>query len=494
MAGPPDSVIAEQVFVPTHMSTYQGEVVGDPLLEFTCKALLYGQCLMSVGGYIVRGTISACKRRAKATRTANGAFERVEPKYLLAVPYEVSMTQRMASPRQQQQPLLPLCDDSAAASAILLAIQGTLSSTVSDRKSNVLLPELEAQAAVEKNEAIVEKTEDNVEKSELAFHDRVQLFEPHTTRQQQQFEQDTHIQTLASIQAGKQPLPPTNNDQEVISTILIILDRIAVLERRLDKQTTTTNDNVEKIPFQAQISNPITNGATKLSQVDELHGPNDPYRNSCQYDSLADRIRSWALEVINIQNWPKAQMIGGRITDVTNMVQKEVERIIKDNNNGKNITNGQQQLMDVMRTQTSIEKRSEAMQVSPISVSSGGSNGTSNNSVNNAIIANLGVGGNGGDDGDGDGGGVSADIGNINDRDGKGGGSKRFEFTLINQRNITINVFIGRNFHTNPYMPFNNAVRRLILSQGHDGELLLKYWIQLKPWVRPNILTKSCKS
>lgn len=33
--------------------------------------------------------------------------------------------------------------------------------------------------------------------------------------------------------------------------------------------------------------------------------------------------------------------------------------------------------------------------------------------------------------------------------------------------------FSGRNVQVNPYLPFNNAPRRLIFVQGKDGEELL---------------------
>ena len=45
----------------------------------------------------------------------------------------------------------------------------------------------------------------------------------------------------------------------------------------------------------------------------------------------------------------------------------------------------------------------------------------------------------------------------------------------MNPRNIIIiNIFIGRNANSNPYMPFNNSLRRLMLAQGSDGEVLLQ--------------------
>ena len=102
---------------------------------------------MIVGGYIVKGVMLAAGQ-ARAFRRQNGDFERVEPNQFQVVPLEVSMSNRMAGPPDNAQPLLPICDDTAAASAIYLAMQSIPAS--SERQSNVLLPELEAQAAAEK--------------------------------------------------------------------------------------------------------------------------------------------------------------------------------------------------------------------------------------------------------------------------------------------------------------------------------------------------------
>ena len=187
MAGIPESVIAEQAFVPTHIPIYQGEVVGDALLEFSCKALLYGQCLMSVGGYIVRGTILACKRRAKANRIEIGAFERVEPKYITSVLVEFSMSQRLASPGQpQQQPLALGWDDTAAAASEIYSQMVVESSPG---------PELCLQQTLD------EQAEDDA--SELPYQERRELFE---VQVQQQFEQDTATQARASLGMGKRSL------------------------------------------------------------------------------------------------------------------------------------------------------------------------------------------------------------------------------------------------------------------------------------------------
>ena len=159
---------------------------------------------------------------------------------------------------------------------------------------------------------------------------------------------------------------------------------------------------------------------------------------------------------------------------MSTVVQAEIERSIKDNHNDAcTTTNGQQNVLDVVRAQAATGSNSAATQASPISASSQGFNGSDNNSINNASIAQLTRGNGGGDDGDGNGGGSIIDIGNGSGRDGKGGGSRKYEFTLVNPRKIIINTFAGRNLHTTPYMPFNNTIRRFIVSQGPDGELLL---------------------
>ena len=159
-AGVIGTLTDQEEFVPTHILEYEGEIVGSPLLGFGCKASLAGQCLMIVGGYVVRGVYLACGR-AQAIRRQHGDFERIDPSQLTAVPVDISMPQRMAG--QQPQPLIPQSDETAAASAIFFATQGT-PSEISERQSNVLLPELDAQAVVEK--AVVEKEALTVEKSE----------------------------------------------------------------------------------------------------------------------------------------------------------------------------------------------------------------------------------------------------------------------------------------------------------------------------------------
>ena len=58
---------------------------------------------------------------------------------------------------------------------------------------------------------------------------------------------------------------------------------------------------------------------------------------------------------------------------------------------------------------------------------------------------------------------------------GNGGEDRRGrEFQLATPRNINIVQSTGKQLSSNPYMPFNNAIRNLILTQGQDGEELIE--------------------
>ena len=48
------------------------------------------------------------------------------------------------------------------------------------------------------------------------------------------------------------------------------------------------------------------------------------------------------------------------------------------------------------------------------------------------------------------------------------------EFILVKSNNILIQTFSGKNLNTNPYLPFNESLKRLIYNQGIDGERLLE--------------------
>ena len=129
---------ATEAFVPTHIADYQGipatEVIGDVLLEWGCKALLAGECLMTVGGYVVKGIKLSCQKRARAARLEDGSFERIEPSWLTFI----------RELRPQPQLPAPIDDLASAASSICLglAIQGTPSLA----RPNDLLPVMDAQA------------------------------------------------------------------------------------------------------------------------------------------------------------------------------------------------------------------------------------------------------------------------------------------------------------------------------------------------------------
>ena len=306
----------------------------------------------------MRGVILECRKRARAIHFSDGAFERIEPGHF-------DMLRR---PRQQQLPppqFLPQSDDTAAASAIYLAIQ----STPSEAKS--LLLELDAQAAVE-------ETEVHAETSELPFQDRKQISEPQKQLLQQQFDQDIALQTVTSINMRKQPLPANTNDHDSVSTIQIVLQKITDLDKQFYRQNdiATTTQEAPNTFMQVKISTPSMSSTNKLIIVDELQGPNDPFKAALGHDELNDRMHTLACEVINIGKWPKLQILAGRATDVSNVVQATIKRISKDNNNDAcNTINGQQIVLDVVKEQAVTGSNSAAMQASPISVSSQGSNG-----------------------------------------------------------------------------------------------------------------------
>ena len=76
-------------------------------------------------------------------------------------------------------------------------------------------------------------------------------------------------------------------------------------------------------------------------------------------------------------------------------------------------------------------------------------------------IAQLGGNGGGGSEGDpNEGDGIYQGRGGRVDRGN--------ELSSVNLRNINMFIFIGESFNDNPYLPFNDAIRRFILAQGVD--------------------------
>ena len=97
-------------------------------------------------------------------------------------------------------------------------------------------------------------------------------------------------------------------------------------------------------------------------------------------------------------------------------------------------------------------------------------------SINNLANTNVIIGG--GDRSPGDPNGGNGGIEAINndsdnrrdDRDDK----RRREFLFVKSSNVIITIFTGFNLNRNPYIPFNKSLRKFIITQGHDGEELLK--------------------
>ena len=52
--------------------------------------------------------------------------------------------------------------------------------------------------------------------------------------------------------------------------------------------------------------------------------------------------------------------------------------------------------------------------------------------------------------------------------------NRRREFLFVKASNVNINTFTGFNLSRSPYIPFSKFILKLILTQGHDGEELLK--------------------
>ena len=284
--------------------------------------------------------------------------------------------------------------------------------------------------------------------SELPMQDKIQLWEHTITQQQQQqFEQDLAVQTRASIQMGKRPLPPTDDDHGTTITVQILLDKIFELQAQLKQQTTGTTGHTAQTLVHVQISAPTTIGIAKLSTVDELQGPNDPYKAALGHDDLSIKIKNWAKEVIEIGKLPKPQILAGKITDVSGVIQAEMERMNNSKENHTTNADSHNNVFDVVKSE--MTNAQLAVQTSPISVPSNGSSGNGeHNDVNRQIIAQLALGttgnGGGGDDGD------SSRPGNLVDDSGDHntigkGGAKISEFISVNPRNIIINMFTGRN-------------------------------------------------
>ena len=490
---------AGEVFLPTMIRDYldsHEKVEGAVMVQMTCRALLAGQAFMSVGGYIVRGIVKSCGRRATAIRRPDGAFEMVLVEYYAVAGREPAV-QRQPLPLEDRKPAaqpqpLPLDDLASAASSICLAIQSHV-------PAGRLLPAYEAQATLE----------ESIDVSELPYQEKRDLFEAIVQQQQQQQQQQTAIQQqlqfdndmaaqkLASYGMGERPLRPTENDHNHdhnhdhndnnTTTIYKLQSEVSQLKDLLRQcmasmqngpstaatQGTTTNT------MHANIATPSQDEKDNSVALDPLQGPGDPYRPALGHEDLGTKIRKWAVQVLETGVWPRPQILPGSITDVTGIVQLEVDKIRKEKQHSDNIgDNNDDKFKDVLSTIQQVAVGNDAntnAQNSPISMSS---NDITNNSdisdIGQQILANIGLGTGGDGDGGGDDSGDGDNEAACQDTATRINGSKRNEFNLVNPRNITITQFSGRNLNTTPYIPFNNSIRRLTLAQGSDGELLLK--------------------
>ena len=177
-----ENMVANEVFVPTQVATVLANERQLARCYSSSRARRWGQALMSLGGYIVKGILLKRGRRAHAIRNADGIFNMVRPGYYTMA---IAISPRPPQPPQPPQQPLPMTDDIAAASSIFLAIQNTPSPIGN------LLPQLEDQVAAEQA---------TVETSELPLQDRIQFFErTATNNEEQQFEDEMAKTKLASI-------------------------------------------------------------------------------------------------------------------------------------------------------------------------------------------------------------------------------------------------------------------------------------------------------
>lgn len=182
---------------------------------------------------------------------------------------------------------------------------------------------------------------------------------------------------------------------------------------------------------------------------------------------IVDKLPQWAHTAMQAGQLPGPQMVEGSIVDVIYMVEVEMERI-KTNK----ITTTDPWHNYCTLTPAATHNWSGGVGFG----GAGGVNGVSpstDSSVNSPgqWIAELAASGTNGDGGRGNGGDPTGSYGATH-----GGGSrddKRKEFALVSPRNINIQIFTGNALNINPYLPFNNAIRRLIFAQGVDGEELL---------------------
>lgn len=152
--------------------------------------------------------------------------------------------------------------------------------------------------------------------------------------------------------------------------------------------------------LQVPSNTPIIQNSDIKNSEDPIQGNGDSWLKSMVHDDLSTKIHKWAVGVIETGIWPKPQMLAGSITDVTSVVQMEIDRIKRE----KIIDTDEKQdeMMQVAQQLTNGSKYQAVVQWSPYSKSSASpTNNKASADMEDDMLAQigLGVGGNG-DDGD----------------------------------------------------------------------------------------------
>ena len=263
-----------------------------------------------------------------------------------------------------------------------------------------------------------------------------------------------------------------------------------LLAQQTDTKT-TTKDKTEKLPPVATYDawgpaaeqrrfekETITNQSPLATKMDTPDKEEEEY--------LLMRLRCEAYDLkSNGKSMPKGHVVvkGRLIHDYHTRLQTILDTLATTKQPTAMIKFGINK--EAVRGNKEIQECDKSQRISKTSYNSpdsGGSSGRRGQGNGTPEILNLGPGKPNGppdddddDDEPGNPGTPDYDNYNNNDRTGNGGEDRRSrEFQLVNPRNINIAQFIGKQFNTNPYMPFNNGIRNFIMTQGQDGEELLE--------------------
>ena len=346
---------ANEEFIPTYIPSVPtpGESVdGSVILELTCKALLSGQALMMVGGYIVRGIMHSCGKRATAIRRPDEAFEMVRPgTYHFAL---------MDATRQTSAAPLALMDathQTPAATAAegignqVLAITNTPSPEAP--KENLLprMDEQEQLGAAQLPAGQLPAAQAQLDTAQLPpVQERIQILKKHKLNDDDEDRQkaidDNEIARLNKKAIGKQPIQPDKEHDDIIAIINALLERVAYLEA--NQNTGGNNATSPKTPLQIfaggdstkiPLQVPIDTQKFKITNTngdtDPIRGNGDSWLKSMGHEELGEKIHKWAVEVMETGKWPKPQVLAGSITDVIGVVEAEIDRIKREKRTDK---------------------------------------------------------------------------------------------------------------------------------------------------------------